>query len=247
MSRLDDRTVVRKYPIYLLLDVSESMRRPDSAGRSSLDVFTPMVDELVLGLQNAEWAKPSVWIKVLAFSERVQVLREMTSLTAEMSFPPLVPGHGTDYAEALRYLADSYKEDFQRINFSAARLGQRAQIRPPLIFIITDGAPYVNGRDQPQAAWQRERARLVEGELQAWIAAISVRSEHQETLWDLATGTPLGDRRNAFLAKPGVRAQSMATSIHQSITASIRRSVRAGDRTMAVPDGMTVVRRDACR
>ncbi|WP_249999064.1 VWA domain-containing protein [Actinoplanes sp. M2I2] len=250
--RLDDaadtrRTVLRKYPIYLLLDVSESMRRPDRHGRSSLDAFGPMINELVLGLQGAAWAKPTVWIKVLAFSERVQVLREMTPLSLVKSFPDLEPGHDTDYAEALRYLADTHPEDFQRINLSANRLGHQAQIRPPLVFIITDGAPYVDGRNQPQSSWQRQRERLVDGPMQAWIAAISVRPEHQGTLWELATGAAHGDRRNAFLAKPGTSAAGLATSIHQCITASIKRSVRAGDRLMTTPDGMERAARDAPR
>ncbi|WP_433293016.1 vWA domain-containing protein [Actinoplanes sp. CA-030573] len=253
MSRLDaappgpQRTVLRKYPIYLLLDVSESMQRPDHHGRSSLDVFGPMMSELVLSLQGAAWARPTVWIKVLAFSERVQVLREMTSLSLTESFPELEMGHETDYAAALRYLADTHLEDFQRINLSASRLGHRAQIRPPLVFIITDGAPYVGGRNQPQAAWQRERDRLVNGTMQAWIAAISVRPEHQGTLWDLATGSSRGDQRNAFLAKAGARAEGLATSIHQCITQSIKRSVRAGDRLMTTPDGMERAARDAAR
>jgi uncharacterized protein YegL len=247
MSVVEDRTVVRKYPVYLMLDVSQSMRRPDQTGLSSLDVFVPMVDQLVLSLCGEEWAKPSVWIKVLAFSEHVQVLRDMSPLNREQSFPPLDPKHGTDYAAALRFLADTHNQDFQRISHSALRLGHQAQIRPPLVFIITDGAPYMNGRDQPQADWQQERSRLVDGPMQAWIAAISVRSEHRATLWDLATGNSVGDQRNAFLARPEARAPSLARSIHQCITASIRRSVRAGDRMMATPDGMTMVTRDAYR
>lgn len=247
MAVVEDRTVVRKYPVYLMLDVSQSMRRPDETGLSSLDVFVPMLDQLVFSLRGEAWARPSVWIKVLAFSEHVQVLRDMTPLNLDRSFPPLDPRHGTDYAAALRFLADNYKQDFRRISHSASRLGHRAQIRPPLVFIITDGAPYMNGRDQPEADWQRERERLVDGSMQAWIAAISVRSEHRATLWDLATGNAGGDRRNAFLARPEARAPSLARSIHQCITASIRRSVRAGDRMMATPDGMTMVTRDAYR
>jgi uncharacterized protein YegL len=234
-----EQTVLGKHPIYLMLDVSESMWRRDGYGPSSLDVFQPLVDKLVLDLGALPRIKTGVWLSVLAFSDDVQVLRPMSPLIPPdhpMAEPAM--GRETNYTRALQFLADQFEPDANRIRQGVARAGHQARIRRPLVFIITDGAPFANGRDQPDAAWQRERERVVGDRMRAWIAAVSVRHEHERTLWELATGDRRTGERNAFLAEVDAPAEDLAASIRQCIAISISKSVRAGEQVMRVPHGM---------
>ncbi len=231
-------TVIGKHPIYMMLDVSESMWRREG-GQSSLDVFKPLVTDLVLDLGALPRIKTGVWLSVLAFSDDVQVLRQMSPL-----IPPDQPiaeprlGSETNYTRALRFLADQFDADVDRIRRGVARAGHQAKIRRPLVFVITDGAPFADGRDQPGAAWQHERERVAGGRMRAWIAAVSMRREHERTLWELATGNDETRQRNAFLAKPDATHKDLAASIRECITQSISKSVRAGEQVMREPRGM---------
>ncbi|GIE88118.1 vWA domain-containing protein [Actinoplanes regularis] len=237
MTGYADRSTVRRQPIYLLLDVSESMWRKDRNGVSSLDVFQPMIDKLVLDLGGMPRINVSVWLSVLAFSDGVEELRAMSPLiAADQWITPPTLGQETNYLLALRALADRYPNDAERIRQGVARAGHQTSLRPPLVFIFTDGAPFADGRDQPDDSWQRERERVTGDRMRAWIAAASVRREHERILWELATGSH--DQRNAFLAEPDSPAEALAASIRQCIAMSIQQSVRAGEQVMRVPHGM---------
>ncbi|GIF12684.1 vWA domain-containing protein [Actinoplanes teichomyceticus] len=241
------KTVLGKHPVYLLLDSSASMWRADRHGRSSMGVFLPMVDRLVEDLCRVPKVKTGVWLSALAFSDGVEVLRPMT---------PLVPGNqrirrprrggGTDYTRALAHLADHYPADRAVIEAGAERLGREARVRRPLVFVITDGAPYAGGREQPDTAWKRERERLIGAPMQAWIAVVSIRAAHERTLWELATGREHG-ARNAFLAEPDASADRLSASVRQCMAVSISRSVQRGERVMGVPRGMRRASRDGRR
>src|SRR5262249_35892590 len=107
----------------------------------------------------------------------------------------------------------------------------------PLIFFITDGAPYVGSRYQTPAAWLPYRSRLVDPPTQARIAAIGLHGAYPPTLFTLATGKAGGDR-NAFIALPGADAAALARGVITMIERSIKLSVRAGDMVIDEPLGM---------
>ena len=54
-------------------------------------------------------------------------------------------GRETDYATALEFLADRFDDDRRRIEEAADRDNLAVNLRRPLVFIITDGAPFVDG------------------------------------------------------------------------------------------------------
>lgn len=230
-----------------MFDSSDSMWQLDRHGRSSMDVFLPMVDRLVEDLCTVPRLKTGIWLSALAFSDRVEVLRSMTPLVSgNQRIRRPVRGRGTDYAAALAYLADTYPADHTVITSGAERLGCEARVRRPLVFIITDGAPYAGGREQPDTAWKRQRDRVIGASMQAWIAVVSIRQAHEHTLWELSTGREHGTR-NAFLAEPDAPPDKLSASIRQCMAISISKSVQKGERVMGVPQGMRRASRDGRR
>jgi uncharacterized protein YegL len=237
----DEATQVRRYPIYLVLDVSESMRRRPGRGRSAYSVFVPLLDKLTVQLAEAPRINVAVWMSTLAFSDGVQVLRPMTPLSPPGAPDQVSPGNETNYTAVLRFLADQYPRDALQIQEAARRARCEARVARPWIFLITDGAPFANRRDQEHVEWLTERERLVTDPIRARIAAISLRNEREATLWQLATG--LETERNAFIARSDASHEQLAKSIEHAILVSITQSVRKGDSVMPTPRGMRRVRR----
>lgn len=231
-------STVQIRPMYVLLDVSESMRTPYREGEAApLDVFSPLLADLALDLSEIPGLHPAVWLAILAFSDEVEPLRELAPLfpRSTLGRPPK-DGDQTDYARTLRYLHDHYSLDVKRIHEAVRLQGEIAGLARPLIFVITDGAPFACGRPQAAEVWRRWRQQLVEPPIEAHIAAIGLVGASEPTLWNLATGDPR--QRNAFIADEGIAADALAKSVIRAIGRSISRSVRMGEMVIEVPSGM---------
>lgn len=229
----------KSYPIYILLDVSASMREAGRGGATPHDEFRRMIPDLIMTLAESRSLARSAWISVIAFGDEAELLCPMTSL----SLPPHVrsphEGRHTDYAAALRFLADRIGPDQEAMEAAGAGQNYRTRIARPLIFFITDGAPFTDGRFQAPQEWMPARDRLAAAPIEARIAAIGLEGAHGATLRALATGRP-GGERNAFIADPADRSagDSLAASVITVIARSIRLSVRAGELVIDEPQGM---------
>lgn len=227
------------YPVYILLDVSASMRETGLGGSSPHEEFQQMIPDLVMSLAESRALAKAAWISVIAFGDHAELLCPMTSL----SRPPHVrsphEGRHTDYAAALSFLADRIRPDRATMEATGAGQNYRTRVARPLIFFITDGAPYAAGRYQPPVDWMPSRNRLIAPPVEARIAAIGLDGAHGGTLHALATGRP-GGERNAFVADPAdpSAGDSLAASVINVIERSIRLSVRAGDLVIDEPRGM---------
>ncbi|MEU4160174.1 VWA domain-containing protein [Actinoplanes sp. NPDC026670] len=229
----------KSYPIYILLDVSASMRRAGPGGRSPHDGFQQLIPDLIMTLADSRSLAKAAWISVIAFGDHAELLCPMTSLTRPPHVRSPHSGRHTDYAAALGFLADRVGPDRETIEAAGAGQDYRTRVARPLIFFITDGAPYAHGRYQAPEEWRPARDRLVAAPVEARIAAIGLEGAHGGTLRALATGRP-GGERNAFLADPGDQAagDSLAASVITMIERSIRLSVRAGELIIDEPHGM---------
>ncbi|MBT8226838.1 MAG: hypothetical protein HKP61_16135 [Dactylosporangium sp.] len=242
--------IVRRYPIYILLDVSESMRHPPPAGGPTpQEVFCGLFSELVLDLANSPALSPAAWLGLIAFSERVEIVRDLLPL--QPTLPVREPRNGveTDYAEALRVLGERFEHDTDRIRSDGRQRGFDVKLHRPLIFFITDGAPYTGGRYQHPGEWLPHRNRLTAPPAHARIASVGLPGAHERTLWRMATGGHDDGQhpRNAFIARPSVDSRSLARSVINTIRRSITLSVRTGDLVIGVPDDMRYARRQAPR
>lgn len=141
---------MRKFPVYIVVDVSESM-----AGEA-LTTLEQGMRAIVSDLMTDPNALETVWISVIAFAGQARTLVPMTEL-ADFASPHLPVGGGTALGAALTHLMDAIDRDVQRS--PADTKGDWK----PLIFLLTDGVP----TDNPETAirrWERDyasRAALV--------------------------------------------------------------------------------------
>jgi uncharacterized protein YegL len=234
----------RGYPIYILLDVSASMRRAEPPRTAPLTAFKKMIPDLIMSLSESRSLAKAAWISVIAFSDQAEMLCSMSSLAEPVSVRDPRDGGQTDYLAALRFLHERMAPDRIAIQTHGSNQNYRVDVARPLVFFITDGAPYAKDRYQRPDEWMPYRNLIVGGPGGARMAAIGLDGAHPRTLWSVATGEDDG-RRNAFIALPATdpasrlsAGDSLAASVINVIERSIKLSVQAGEMVIEVPAGM---------
>ncbi|MBQ8755747.1 MAG: VWA domain-containing protein [Lentisphaeria bacterium] len=132
---------MRRLPIFLVIDVSESM-----AGKAIDDVqygIKMLTDALV----SNPFAMETVYISVIAFAGKAKTI---TPLTYVMDFiPPKLPiGCGTNLSDALKVLMCEIDTKVKK-NTPETKGDWK-----PLIFILTDGIPNDNYKSAAAAQWK---------------------------------------------------------------------------------------------
>ncbi len=125
----------RRLPIYLLLDTSGSM-----AG-APIQAVNQGVSLLYNELMNDPSAIETVYIGVITFDSRVDIVTPLTELT-QFTPPNLNAGGSTSLGGALRILNDVLNRDIV-----ANSQDQKGDYKP-LVFLMTDGMPTDN--------WERD-------------------------------------------------------------------------------------------
>jgi len=136
---------MRKFPVYIVVDISESM-----AGETLASLEQGM-RAIVSDLMTDPHALETVWISVIGFAGVPRTLAPMTEL-ADFVPPHLPVGGGTALGAALTHLMDAI--DREVTSGSAERKGDWR----PMVFLLTDGVP----TDNPEPAiarWQRHYAK----------------------------------------------------------------------------------------
>jgi uncharacterized protein YegL len=119
---------LRRLPVYLLLDCSESM-----AGEA-IDSVTRGVQTLITEMRSNPLALETVYLSLITFSREAKQVLPLTELY-HIQPPKLSVRPGTAMGAALRLLMDCLKRDVVRT--TATTKGDYK----PLIFILTDGQP----------------------------------------------------------------------------------------------------------
>lgn len=120
--------LVRRLPIYLLVDVSESM-----VGEP-LQAVNHGIRQLFSDLQDDPVAVETAYVSVITFANRARQiipLREVLQLRA----PDLTVGPGTSLGAAFELLSQALKKDLRKTTEN-----QRGDYKP-IIFLMTDGVP----------------------------------------------------------------------------------------------------------
>lgn len=119
---------MRRLPVYILLDCSESM-----VGDAINSVQTGL--EMLLGtLRSDPHCLETAWVSIIAFSQDAQVLVPLTELT-EFQTPILKPRPGTSLGKALSLLRNCIEGEVRQTSTT-----QKGDYRP-LVFLLTDGQP----------------------------------------------------------------------------------------------------------
>jgi uncharacterized protein YegL len=118
----------RRLPVYLLLDISESMAGP------AIEAITQAVETLVKELIATPQSAETTHLSVITFS---RVANQVTPLTDLMRFqtPKLSARPGTGMGAALRLLMDCIQREV--VTTSETIKGDYK----PLVFLLTDGQP----------------------------------------------------------------------------------------------------------
>jgi uncharacterized protein YegL len=129
---------VRRLPVYLLLDCSESMAGP------AIDAVQKGVQALISELMGDPRALESVCVSVITFAKKAQQVVPLTELTAFQA-PKLSVRTGTSLGEALRLLLDCLQREVKKTTAT-----QKGDYKP-LVFLLTDGQPTDNWRPAADA------------------------------------------------------------------------------------------------
>lgn len=129
---------MRRFPIFLVLDVSESM-----VG-TPLEQIEQGLTQITSDLLQDPYALETAWISVIAFAGKAMTL---TPLTETFNFtPPTLPvGAGTGLGAALTHLMAEIDRNVTKTTASA-----KGDFKP-LVFLMTDGHP----TDDPESTIQR--------------------------------------------------------------------------------------------
>jgi uncharacterized protein YegL len=130
---------MRRLPVYLLLDCSESMAGP------GIDELQQGVARLIQELEGDPQALETAWLSIIAFSGKAEVVVPLTELSS-LQVPKLKVRTGTSLGGALRLLCQSIKSDLKRTTSET-----KGDLRP-LVFLFSDG--------QPTDSWENACAEL---------------------------------------------------------------------------------------
>lgn len=206
---------MRKFPIFLVIDVSESM-----AGDALTQLENGM-RQITSDLMQDPYALETAWLSVIAFAGRARTLTPLTEL-AEFVPPHLPVGGGTALGGALIHLMDEI--DRNVTPGTAERKGDWK----PLVFLMTDGVPTDNAEPALQR-WQRHYAHRVA------LVAVSIGGGGDPAVLSRLTDDiiPFDD------TAPGAF-RNFITWITHSVKSSTRSVTAGGGLTLAkAGDGMT--------
>jgi uncharacterized protein YegL len=138
---------MRRLPIFLLLDVSESMIG------DNLRQLQQGIGQLITRLRTDPHALETVFISAIAFAGKPRTLTPLTELGG--FYPPRLPvGSGTSLGAALGHLMDEIDSNVRK-----STQEQKGDWKP-VVYLMTDGKP----TDDPSTAvarWRRDYASRV--------------------------------------------------------------------------------------
>lgn len=138
---------LRRLPVYLLLDTSESMAGP------AIEAVANGVSTMVKELRTNPLALETAYLSVITFSRDAQQLVPLSELI-QFQPPPLRVRPGTALGAALRMLIECLQRDVKKTTTTT-----KGDYRP-LVFILTDGQPTDDWEQAADAIKQAGRPRL---------------------------------------------------------------------------------------
>ena len=144
----EQRTTMRRLPVYLLLDCSGSM-----AGQSIAAMETGL-RSLVAELQDDPQSLETVWLSVITFDSTAEKLVPLTDIH-DFKAPALRASGATAFGEAMEILQESLDEDLR------PNTDEHKGDWKPMGFIFTDGEPNDEWTETTRAVRASGRIMLI--------------------------------------------------------------------------------------
>ena len=138
---------MRKLPVYILLDCSESM-----VGET-IDSVQDGLDMLLRQLRSDPQALETAWVSIITFSRDAEQLVPLTAL-ADIQTPQLKVRPGTSLGKALSLLRNCIEGEVK-----TGTKDRKGDYRP-LVFLLTDGQPTDDWRAVKQAVDRLTNPRI---------------------------------------------------------------------------------------
>ncbi|MDR2688545.1 MAG: VWA domain-containing protein [Azoarcus sp.] len=192
---------MRRLPIYLLIDVSESM-----VGEN-IRMMQDGLEQLVRTLRTDPYALETAHLSIIAFAGKARTLTPLVELV--QFYPPRLPiGSGTSLGVAMNHLMDEIERNVQRTT---------AEVKGdwrPIVFLMTDGKP----TDDIEAALARWTQRFASRVSLVGIgvgrhASLAALQRFTETVISLETGEPADFKRFIDWISRSVSSQSRSVSM----------------------------------
>lgn len=120
--------MMRRLPIYFLVDISESMIG------EPIDQVQEGISTIVRELKKDPYSLETVWISVVGFAGEAEVITPLQDIIS--FYPPKIPvGSGTSLAKGLFKVMDCIDKDIVKTTYD------RKGDWKPLVFLFTDGVP----------------------------------------------------------------------------------------------------------
>lgn len=200
---------MRRLPIYLLVDVSESM-----AGEN-LRQMQEGLERLVRSLRADPYALETVFVSVIAFAGKAKTLTPLVELY--QFYPPRLPlGSGTSLGNAMMHLMDEMERTVQRS--TAEKKGDWR----PVVYVLTDGKP-TDDIEPAVKRWKRDyehRSNLVAIGV-GKHASLSALRRFTESVLSLDAATDDDFKRFIDWISQSVASQSRSVSMNQDVKISL--------------------------
>jgi len=223
-----------QYRFYIVLDLSRSMgTRPASGGASPDEKLREVIPRLV---SEVAYGMPTValqaWLSVITFNDHAKVIQPLTAAGMIDKMPALPEVAGwTDLAAALNFVADRIERDANEVRLPPGRTWSNH----PVVFLLTDGHPEVEGKRQTDEAWQAPRQRLTTSQ-HANIVTLGFRGADERVLWEVATNGDQGAM--AYVADGTMNPEQLLPAISDAIVSSIAFTAGKERLIFDLPSGM---------
>lgn len=217
------------WPFYVIYDVSESMwhSKFHHTDYTPWHVMRDGLADLLAEIDFEPSAKDCCHLSVVAFSDQVEVILPLTPMSSDdVNIGALPQGGTTDYALVFDHLANQLARDYDH-------LVQHYSLKRPVVYFVTDGAPFVNGRVQPDAVWVPPLQRLHAHESQPIVVALGLG-----TVEERALATVRAAPGPACVAEAGVSPGELLRAIVGSIIKSVINSSGRDEFLFDIPAGM---------
>lgn len=228
------------WPFYVVCDVSESMWGLQTSTMSPFEAMQEALLELADFPDDHIEVSDIAHLGVLTFADDTEVVQPLSKMSDKFNVGKLPQGRYTNYARLFSTLTDVVTADLHRLE------SRNLWVKRPVVFIITDGQPVVNGWNQPREQWEPALRRLhalgasrPEGQSRSIaVVALGFREADGEILKTVAKSPGVACIAEAGVASP----HELMKGLLDSILISITTTTAEGTLDFKIPRGMTLCR-----